>query len=68
MIYLSHFDKLCYVATCHEGMERPRVADGGDDLQIWRVAASILHKQLRTTDWGWSSNFWDERGANNPSP
>jgi hypothetical protein len=26
-------------------MARPRVADGGDGLQIWRVAASILNKQ-----------------------
>jgi hypothetical protein len=33
-------------------MERPRVADGGDGLQIWRVAASILNKQSRTADRG----------------
>jgi hypothetical protein len=24
---------------CHHGMARPQVADGGDGLQIWRVAA-----------------------------
>jgi hypothetical protein len=26
---------------CHHGMARPQVADGGDTLQVWRVAASI---------------------------
>jgi hypothetical protein len=30
---------------CHDGMARPRVTDGGDGLQIWRVAANILHTQ-----------------------
>jgi hypothetical protein len=33
-------------------MARPQVADGGDGLQIWRVAANIFDKQLRTTDRG----------------
>jgi hypothetical protein len=28
---------------CHHGMARPQVADGGDGLQIWRVAANILN-------------------------
>jgi hypothetical protein len=28
-------------------MARPRVADGGDALQFWRVAANILNKQSR---------------------
>jgi hypothetical protein len=27
---------------CHDGMTRPRVADRGDGLQIWRVAANIF--------------------------
>jgi hypothetical protein len=26
---------------CHLGMARPQVADGGDSLQVWRVAARI---------------------------
>jgi len=30
---------------------------GGDGLQIWRVAANILNKQLQTTDKGWSSSL-----------
>jgi hypothetical protein len=42
---------------CHHGMVRPRVADRGDSLQIWRVAANILNKQSRTADGGWSSSL-----------
>jgi hypothetical protein len=33
-------------------MARPQVANGGDGLQIWRVAANILNKQSRTADRG----------------
>jgi hypothetical protein len=33
-------------------MELPRVAGGGDGLQVWRVAANILNKQSRTADKG----------------
>jgi hypothetical protein len=49
---------------CHHGMARPPVADGGDSLQIWRVAANILNKQTR----GWSSNLGAGRRANNLPP
>jgi hypothetical protein len=38
-------------------MACPSVADGGDVLQIWRVAVNILNKQLRTADKGWSSSL-----------
>jgi hypothetical protein len=38
-------------------MARPQVADGGDGLQIWRVAANILNKQSRTADKRWSSSL-----------
>jgi hypothetical protein len=31
---------------------RRQVADGGDGLQIWRVAANVLNKQSRTADTG----------------
>jgi hypothetical protein len=31
-------------------MTRPQVADGGDGLSIWRVAANILTQQLRSAD------------------
>jgi hypothetical protein len=30
----------------------PQVVDGGDGIQIWRVAANIPNKQSRTTDIG----------------
>jgi hypothetical protein len=35
---------------CHHGKAHPQVADGGDGLQIWRLAANILNKQSRTAD------------------
>jgi len=41
---------------CHHGMAHPQVADGGDGLQMWRVAASIVNKQSQTADKGWSSS------------
>jgi hypothetical protein len=61
---------VCHVkwVHCHHGMARPRVADRGDGLQIWRVAAIILNKQSRTADSGWSSSLGVGRWANNPSP
>jgi hypothetical protein len=31
--------------TCHRSTGRPQVADGGDGLQIWRVAVNIRNKQ-----------------------
>jgi hypothetical protein len=51
----------------HHGMAQPEVVDGGDDLQIWRVAANILNKQSRTADKGWYSSLGVGRGANNSS-
>jgi hypothetical protein len=33
---------------CHYGISRPQVAGWGEGLQIWRVAANILNKQLQT--------------------
>ena len=35
---------------------------------VWRVAANILNKQLRTADKGWSSTLRVWWGANNSSP
>jgi hypothetical protein len=55
-------------SPCHHGMARPRVADGRDGLQLWRLAANILNKQPRTNDKGWSSSLGVGRGANKPSP
>jgi hypothetical protein len=48
-------------------MARPQVADGGDDLQIWRIAANILNKQSRRADRGWSSSFGFGRGVTTPT-
>jgi hypothetical protein len=50
---------------CHHGMACPQVADGGDGLQIWRVAASILNKQSWTADKRWYSSLGVGRAANN---
>jgi hypothetical protein len=33
------------------------IEDGGDGLQIWRVAANMLNKQSRTAENGWSSSY-----------
>jgi hypothetical protein len=54
--------------SCHHGMARLQVADGGDGLQIRSVAANILNKQSRTSDKGWSSSLGVRRGSNNSSP
>jgi hypothetical protein len=58
---VSHLTQFHVVLTCqvnwfprHHGMARPPVADGGEGLQIRRVAANILNKQSRTADRGWS--------------
>jgi hypothetical protein len=48
---------------CHCCMVRPQVADGGDSLQMWRVAANIVNKQSQTADKGWSSSLGVGRRA-----
>jgi hypothetical protein len=53
---------------CHYGMACPQVVDGGQGLQVWRVAANILNKQSRTADKGWPSSLGVGRGANNSPP
>jgi hypothetical protein len=52
----------------HHCMGRTRVADKGDGLQIWRVAANILNKQSWSADSGWSSSMGVGRGANSLPP
>jgi hypothetical protein len=54
--------------ACHHGMAHPQVADGGDGLQIWKVAANILNKQSWTADKGCPSNLGVGLVANNSSP
>jgi hypothetical protein len=38
------------------GLAHPQVADQGDGLQIWRVAANLLNNQSRTMNKGWNSS------------
>jgi hypothetical protein len=64
----SSYHPILKWVPCHHGMARCWFADGGDDLQIRRVAANILNKQSRTTDKGWASSLGVGRGANNSSP
>jgi hypothetical protein len=64
-IIIYYIKKHVRWVPCHHGMSRPQVADGGDDFQIWRVAANILNKQSWTANrgqptiggpqaWGWA--------------
>jgi hypothetical protein len=48
-------------------MVSPRVVDGGEDLQVWWVAANILNKQSRTSNKGWCSSLGVGRGADKSS-
>jgi hypothetical protein len=52
------------VGPCHDGMARPQVVDGGDGLQIWRVAVNVLSKKSRRTEKGWSFSLGVGRVAN----
>jgi hypothetical protein len=58
----------CHVkwVPCHHGMARPQVADGGDGLQIWRVAAIILNKKSRSANREWLCILKRWAGADNP--
>jgi hypothetical protein len=47
-------------------MARPRDADRGDGLQIWRVVANILNKQSRAADRGWSFSLGLGGGLTTP--
>lgn len=49
---------------CHHGMVRPQVADGGDSMQVRRIAENTTHKQLRRADQGWSSSLSLRLGTN----
>jgi len=56
---------LSSAGPCHHRMARPRVADGGDGLQMWKIVANILNKQSRTDGKGWSSSLAYGRDTNN---
>jgi hypothetical protein len=53
---------------CHHGMARTQAADGGDGLQLRKVAVNKLNKQSQTADKGWSLNLGIGREANSSSP
>jgi hypothetical protein len=61
-----------YIAwtPCHHGMVHPQFADGGDGLQLWRVAANTLNKQpqLQTADKERASSLEVGCGSNNLLP
>jgi hypothetical protein len=59
-----HYNQNLYVQFAR--LARPPVADGGDGLQMRRVASNILNKQSRTADRGWPSSLVVGRGVNNP--
>jgi len=42
---------------CNHGIAHPEIVDGGDGIQIQRIDATILNKQLWTADNGWSSSL-----------
>jgi hypothetical protein len=60
----SHCVNVMWVPS-HRGMACSRVADGGDGLRIWRVAANTLNKQSRTAEKGWTSSLGIGRRTNN---
>jgi hypothetical protein len=62
----SSFGEVCF--NVHHVMARPRVADRGGGLQVRRITANTLNKQLRTADKGWSSSFGVGWRADNFSP
>jgi hypothetical protein len=49
----------------HQDKARRWVADGGDGLQVWRMAVNILNKHSRRADKMWFSSFGVRRGADN---
>jgi hypothetical protein len=50
--------------SCHHGIVCPQIGDGGDNFQIWTMAANILNKQSQRADKEWSSSLGVGQGAN----
>jgi hypothetical protein len=70
MIYVCFRQLKTHVkcAPCFDGMACPQLAGEGDSLQLWRVAANILNKQLQTTRRVWSSSLRVQQGVNHEVP
>jgi hypothetical protein len=45
------------VGPCHRGMAPPRIANGEDGLQIWRIAANIANKSSWIAEKWWFSSW-----------
>jgi hypothetical protein len=41
-VYFKSFAVHVKWILCHHGMENPQVADGGDNLHMWKVTQKIL--------------------------
>lgn len=50
------------VVRFHCGMLHSKIANKGDNLQIWRIGTNILDKQLQIADKGWLSTYAIGRG------
>lgn len=64
LTFLSHLTK-SNMGPSHHRMAHSWVADGGESLQIWRVAVNLLYKQLWAADKGRSCSLWVRQEANN---
>jgi hypothetical protein len=51
----------------HHGMARPRFADGGDGLLIWRVTTNVLNKQSLTATRGGPTAWEVGEGLTTPN-
>jgi hypothetical protein len=48
---------------CHSGVARRKIAFGGDDVEVWRLAANVLNKQQRTRRKLWCFGLGVGRGT-----
>jgi hypothetical protein len=70
MMFLEHKVAVTSMTVypCHHNMASPQVADEGECLQTWTVAANILNKQVQTAEEGWSSSLQIGHSAYKSSP
>jgi len=55
ILVLDHSLTFYVVGPCHHGVVCCHVVDGGDNLQIWIVAAYVLNKKSQTANSALSS-------------
>ena len=62
----SHFKRILLIARpSHHGLALFQVGDGGDSVQVWSVAANMLHVTSMMVGRGWSSSVAVGRGNKN---